>query len=63
MDKMTGSDEQPTLSAKIINHREVLRILDQRLKAAEVQIRKLEREVYGGSQPADKQLSAIGTIY
>lgn len=59
-----GKQEERTLSAKVGNHGEVLRVLNERLEAAEVQIRRLEREVYAdGSQPTDKQLPGVGPIY
>ena len=63
---MTGDEKQEerTLVVKVGNHSEVLRVLNERLEAAEVQIRKLEREIYAdGSQPTDKQLPGVGPIF
>jgi len=62
---MTATEKQKelTLSAKVGNHREVLMALTERLDAAEVQIRKLEREVYGSPQPTDEQDTSMPAVY
>lgn len=64
MDESMGEvRKEVTLAAKVVNHREVLRALKERLETAERRIKQLESEVYGSSKPLEKTPPGLETIY